>query len=250
MSLSDCPGYSQKFPCSYCPATFRKREVLDVHMAFHGGHNRYRCVQCSYAVPSQQQLTQHAQVHKNRTTNVNQAPKMHSVDADVESTLDSSLLGAIKRSNSIFSSINESSANGGSTTAKPKKHQCRFCPAKFTDRTQIQRHEHFHGVNLKYKCHLCDYSVPFPINLSKHLKAHHGINIICQNNETPSAIDGDDDDAEENVTAQLESEAFDQYLHNPNGFVSPTPSSGCVTPTSLNGLKLKINLAKHSSQSV
>jgi len=35
--------------------------------------------------------------------------------------------------------------------SKPKRLQCRFCPAKFAERSQINRHEQFHGVQLKHK---------------------------------------------------------------------------------------------------
>lgn len=58
---------------------------------------------------------------------------------------------------------------------KSKKYDCDKCPAKFSERVQLLRHERFHGVNLKLKCYLCNYAVNFRINMSKHLQNHHKI---------------------------------------------------------------------------
>lgn len=30
---------------------------------------------------------------------------------------------------------------------------------------------------MKFNCDMCDYSVPFPINLTKHMKSHHNLDI-------------------------------------------------------------------------
>lgn len=84
------------------------------------------------------------------------------------------------------SSARSSPSNGGRTpkaspsvpaTPKSKRYRCDKCDAKFTDNTQLKRHASFHGRSLAHDCPLCDYSVPFPINLVKHLRSHHGMQI-------------------------------------------------------------------------
>lgn len=181
-------GQHDRYQCDDCPATFRQQQVFAQHVTFHNGHHRYRCALCSYAVPSQHQLTQHAVVHR-----ASDAAAFIDAIGDDDHPADD----ATPKPNHIMESISSSSSpsllqngqNNGDVVSnwsnpirtlaflKPKRLQCRFCPAKFAERSQIKRHEQFHGVQLKHNCPKCNYSVPFPINLLKHMRAHHNMEI-------------------------------------------------------------------------
>uniref|UniRef100_A0A915K5L4 C2H2-type domain-containing protein n=1 Tax=Romanomermis culicivorax TaxID=13658 RepID=A0A915K5L4_ROMCU len=194
----------ERFVCQHCPATFRQKQVFSAHFAFHGGHNRYRCSLCSYAVPSQHQLTQHAILYAYATKAHLRIRGSFPKNGHVyQSTLLSTYLETNSSSETTSipeqkvishpASPTESCDNGDlrqSATASPiinhsiksKNRQCRFCPAKFAEKNQLQRHEQFHGLKLKHQCPLCDYSVPFPINLIKHLRAHHNLDTDALDN--------------------------------------------------------------------
>lgn len=137
-------------------------------------------------------------------------------------------LAQLNGNNGVSIDCADTSSDDGQQAAKMS---CKFCLAKFADRGQLDKHEYFHGADLTYKCNVCDYSVPFPIVLTKHLKAHHGVQ------------EDDDDIEEESVTAELENEAFEQLVQSN----SLADESNSASP---NGLKIKINLGKLASQSV
>jgi KRAB domain-containing zinc finger protein len=58
--------------------------------------------------------------------------------------------------------------------------QCRKCPSTFSNEKALRYHASFHGVNLTYKCSLCDYAVSSENNLVRHAQIHTKANERAQ----------------------------------------------------------------------
>lgn len=72
------------------------------------------------------------------------------------------------------------------------KHACSKCEAVFSEALQLERHNKFHGANLEFECHFCDFSAPSSEELSDHQNGHH--NRLQANPQTSSIHKTDDDE--------------------------------------------------------
>lgn len=129
------------------------------------------------------------------------------------------------------------------------------CESTSSFRTQLNRHIQFHGVKMKFKCYMCDYSVPFPINLTKHMKSHHNVDIgdatvaaavsVSDNeNESEVAVSaGENGDVDEgSVSSEYDDESGEDKDQAEPMEQDGLESGPMVGSPSDGGLKIKISL--------
>lgn len=144
------------FHCRICPYSTNKK----YHMNFHKKQHRrreganHKCDKCPYFVKFAKTLIKHKKLHNTFAKNLNAIGHLQ-VNSCIKEFRSS---GSVEKlPNKLFRKMSLA---------------CSKCPARFSQNDRFNRHLELHGKNYRYKCDICDYSVPVAVNLMKHKRLH------------------------------------------------------------------------------
>ena len=158
----------RNYKCEDCPFSSNSSFEFKKHRKLHGALYRYKCDFCSYSLERLNLLTQHRKLHADEE------------GFDPEPS-PSDLLNkeAINLENSLNETLTDkvSSSSSGSTLAESDqedgmRHLCKLCPYGSNSVKSFNVHTHMHGLNRKYICDYCDWSVDRLNLLYQHRKVH------------------------------------------------------------------------------
>ncbi|CAM1310065.1 Uncharacterised protein g5337 [Pycnogonum litorale] len=163
------------FKCRYCPLVNKRRANIRVHEQMHTkeNHSKFVCPLCNYQCNNQGVLTAHIKIHQPSElaafTNADFVKK------------DSVLVSSLQQSPSFMASMKQPSNVPphllvSMPMPRPKyraqNYRCNKCPGIFKTQSDLENHVKFHGINLPFRCHICDYAARCKPHLHNHFRVH------------------------------------------------------------------------------
>ncbi|XP_041375329.1 uncharacterized protein LOC121388158 [Gigantopelta aegis] len=162
----------RNYKCQECPFSSNSSFEFNKHRKLHGAMYRYKCDFCSYSLERLNLLTQHRKLHcEEEGFDPEPSPSvlLNKEAINLENSLNESLTEMQEK---VSSSSSSGSVLAESDLEDGMRHLCKSCPYGSNSVKSFSVHTHMHGLNRKYICDHCDWSVDRLNLLYQHRKVH------------------------------------------------------------------------------
>ncbi|KAG1704380.1 Zinc finger protein 91 [Nymphon striatum] len=205
------------FKCRYCPLVNRRRANVRVHEQMHtkDSHSKFVCPMCNYQCNNQGVLTAHIKIHQSNVNEVD--PYTYSVsekNVPKISATEQSSISSMKQPSNVPPHLLVSMP-----MPRPKyraqNFRCGKCTGIFKTQNDLDNHLKFHGINLPFRCHFCDYAARCKPHLHNHLRVHSEGHV--------TKFTGEPDNLDRDKSFDISGSFSPQSTSSPSVTITPMP---------------------------